>query len=128
MTSKRYVITSYSIHYTKLYDLAYTDSLSASVGSDPALLIFRADILHRQGNEEEATRELSRLIETDPQFQTGYIALLEYHLKAQRFREATELLDRMTLEFNAYKNELLPLVANHRQFIKSDVYRHWILN
>ncbi len=102
------------------------DKLDEIVQADPLINVFRANIYCELDEVEKAETCLNQLIESRPEFETGYINLLRLYLEKKEFGKATELLDKMAFTFDASKEDLLPFVVNHTDFINSAEYKDWL--
>jgi len=112
------------------YQAALTsiDKLDEFIQHDPALDLLRANLYYETGNLVKAEESLYRLIESVPDFEKGYLSLLGLYLEKKEFRKATELLDRMALTFNTYKENLSPFLINYNDFLNSQEYKNWLEN
>ncbi|MCG8696666.1 MAG: hypothetical protein MI922_01325 [Bacteroidales bacterium] len=101
------------------------DSLSEVIG-DPMLDYLRGGVYSEMGNINEATIAYNRLVESLPEFEPAYIELFELHVLNNDFQEATDVLDKMTLVFNYYKDDFGDFLENYPNYIKSDTYSNWV--
>jgi tetratricopeptide (TPR) repeat protein len=111
--------------YTELA-LQCIGKLEKTLKRDPLLDFFRAKIYYSNGNIEEATTFLGRVIDLIPDFEMGYVSLLNIYLTEKKFLEATILLNQMTLTFNTYKEDLYPYLSDFPEYLNSPVYKEWI--
>jgi tetratricopeptide (TPR) repeat protein len=110
------------------YDLALKclDSLDDALFADPILNFFRANLCYESGKSEQAVDYLKILLNDMPDFEVGYISLLNIYLAENKYVEATSLLDKIILTFNTYKEDIYPLLANYPEYLNSPLYREWI--
>jgi hypothetical protein len=106
--------------------LASIDSLDSKLMTDPLLDYFRANIYYNSQSMDTAKLYLANVIASIPDFELGYISLLNIYLTQKQFEEATVLLDKIVLNFNAYKEDLYPLLAEFPEYLKSKPYQDWI--
>jgi hypothetical protein len=102
------------------------DSLDNALNTDPLLDFFRAKIKYIEGDLENAKLYLAKVINFVPDFEMGYLSLLNIYLTEKNFKEATALLDQMVLTFNTYKEALAPFLTNFPEYLNSSVYMEWI--
>jgi hypothetical protein len=110
------------------YDLAlqYLDSLDNALMTDPLLDFFRATIYYETNSTEKSADYLVKLIVAMPDFETAYLSLLNIYLTQNKFEEATDLLNKMIVSFNTYKEDLYPFLAEYPEYLKSPLYQEWI--
>ncbi len=104
------------------------DILDETIQNDPLLNVLRANIYYEIGNKIKAETCLHQVIDSMPEYETGYLKLLGLYLNEKEFRKATELLDKMIFTFDANKEDLLPFIDNHPDFINSAEYKNWLDN
>jgi len=104
------------------------DKLEAYIQSDPFLYLVRAKIYASTGDLSNAKYNLCKLIEEMPQYENGYFSLLDLYLNEKDFSRAAELLSTLMMTFNTYKEDLLPLLQNHPEFLESAEYKTWLEN
>jgi len=104
------------------------DKLEDMIQGDPFLHLIRAQIYLKAGDPDGARHCLNTVIEAMPQCENGYISLLDLCLTRKNYDEATEVLGRLVAAFNAYKEDLLPLLQNHPEFLESAQYKKWLEN
>ena len=102
------------------------DILDETIQNDPLLNVLRANIYYKSGNTKGAETCLHQVIESMPEYETGYISLLDIYLEENEFEKATELLDKIVLTFDTVKEDLLPFIENHPDFKDSAEYKSWI--
>ena len=102
------------------------DKLDEIVQEDPLLNVLRANIYLELGNVNIAEDYLCQVIDSMPEFESGYISLLDIYLREKEFAKVTELLDKIILTFEAGKEDLMPFFDNHPDFINSAEYQNWI--
>ncbi len=102
------------------------DSLGKALETDPLLDFFRAKIYYVNGNLEKSKQFLAQVIEAIPDFEMGYLSLLNIYLTERNFEEATVLLDQMTLTFNTYKEDFYPFLTDFPDYLNSSIYKDWI--
>jgi tetratricopeptide (TPR) repeat protein len=102
------------------------DSLEGYINTDPMLDFIRANIYWQSNKPGKAAECLAQLIEDMPEFEPGYISLLDLYLEKDQFSLATELLNRMIATFQNYKEDYIPLFAKYPEFTKSPEYQSWL--
>jgi tetratricopeptide (TPR) repeat protein len=114
------------IHKNYSMALACVDSLDNSLNNDPMLNYLRGNLLYEMGNYTEAAKKMSVLIESIPDFETGYYSLLGLYVKNKNYIEATQVLDKIVLTFNYYKDDFSPILKEYPDFINSEEYQVWL--
>jgi tetratricopeptide (TPR) repeat protein len=110
------------------YDLALQclDSVDKAIVKDPLLDFFRAKIYYAVGDIDKATSYLDQVIDLIPDFEMGYLSLLNIYLSERKFEEATLLLNQMILTFNTYKEDLYPFLTDFPDYLNSSLYKEWL--
>ena len=108
--------------------LVSIDKLDEMIQHDPLLYFLRATIYYEMGDLKHTEVSLNQLIESVPDFEKGYLSLLGMYLDHKQFGKATDLLDRMILTFNTFKENLSPFLTHYQDFINSAEYRNWMEN
>jgi tetratricopeptide (TPR) repeat protein len=111
-----------------LYDIALEniDKLDEAVLKDPILNFVRANIYYQSDKSEEAEIYLYKLIEEKPDYEPGYISLLDIFLREKSYNEATDLLNQMVITFQNYKEDYIPFFVNYLEFINLKEYKDWL--
>lgn len=109
-----------------LQSLACIDSLDHIVGVDPLLDYIRAEIYSQMGNEKETIGAYEQLIETMPLFEAGYLGLFDLYVSKEKFGNALELLDKMTVELDYYKEDFQDFLKNYPSLISTQMYTQWM--
>lgn len=108
--------------------LSCLDSLDNLVGCDPMLDYIRAEIFSRMGNEQETIVAYERLIHSMPAFEPGYLEFFEFYMSRNDYENALSVLDRMSFEFNYYKEDFQDFLQKYPSLIKSELYAKWLTN
>lgn len=106
--------------------LAAIDKLDKYLYYDPMLNFIRGRICTEMGNFKTAITYFERILDQMSDFDMAYFALLDLLIKSDNFNEATQLLDRMTFKFNAYKTDFDNILQEYPTFINSSEYLTWI--
>lgn len=115
-----------------LSNLAAVDEASSCIAKlkqkleDPMLDYFKGLVLQSNGYKVEASLCWSTLIRNLPDFEIAYFSLLESYLDGGSFEDATELLQKMTANFNYYKEDFTDMLASYPSFINSKEYTTWL--
>lgn len=102
------------------------DSLDHKVGTDPLLDYLRGGIYAEMGELGAASKAYHRLINNMPAFEPGYLSLFEVYISQNDFTKATSLLEKMSTEFNYYKEDFSDYLQDFPNYIQSDEYNSWI--
>lgn len=116
-------LIAYGLHEKALN---YIDSLEGYTSTDPMLDYIRANIYWDIDKTGKATECLAQLIDEMPEFEPGYITLLDLYLEEDEFSLATDLLNRMIATFQNYKEDYIPLFAKYPEFMSSPEYQNWM--
>jgi tetratricopeptide (TPR) repeat protein len=126
--SGKYLIplNGFLLHKNYQMALACIDSLDKKINNDPMLDYLRASLFYEMGNHAEAVKKMTILINSIPEFETGYYSLLGLYVRDKNYLEATQVLDKIVLAFNYYKNDFASLLKEYPDFINSKEYQSWL--
>jgi tetratricopeptide (TPR) repeat protein len=126
--SGKYLIplNGFLLHKNYRMALACIDSLDKKINNDPMLDYLRASLFYDMGNHAEAAKKMTVLINSIPDFETGYYSLLGLYVRDKNYLEATQVLDKIVLAFNYYKNDFASILKEYPDFINSKEYQSWL--
>ena len=105
--------------------LAMIDTLE-SMTDDDFLNFIRGNIFFQMNDYEKAEASYQYMIENYPGFEDCYHSLLEMKVLAEKFTEATQLLDLLIEKFGYIRESLIEVVDTHYEdFSKSVEYQKW---
>jgi tetratricopeptide (TPR) repeat protein len=105
--------------------LSCIDSLDARLDTDPMLNYLRAKFLYEMGNKIESANRLNMLIQSIPDFENGYLSLLQLYINDKAYLKATEILDKMVSNLNYYKSSMNSYLSNYPEFYQSNEFQIW---
>lgn len=126
--SGKYLIPLDGLVMHKNYSMAMAciDSLDKRLNYDPMLNYLRGNMLYEMGHHTEAATMMCKLIDSIPDFEIGYYSLLGLYVKDKNYTEATQILDKIVLTFNYYKDDLANILKDYPEFINSKEYQAWL--
>jgi hypothetical protein len=86
----------------------------------------RAKILYEMGDHIEAANKFNTLIQSIPDFENGYISLLQLYINDKYYQKATDLLDKMVSNLDYYKSSMNSYLSNYPEFYQSNEFQIWL--